>query len=371
MHAGPCLEPTERATQLEDDKCRAPQTNTHGRTRNEDNNFKPNQENDIMSAIIQGHWDEVIRAAKRSPTEISKRRAIDLGGKGSVRIFPIHYACTVGAPHRVIRALAKAAPEALTHVDHHDHTLLHWVVDKKTTSPATVQTILKYAPESALLKCSKDGSLPIHMACRRNDMPAENQIQIVKLLLGAFPDGVFFKDDNNELPLHVAVNTAAPAPIIKVLVEAGPAAATAIDMNIRLPIDVALEKAARWSTEDRQEIIAALADAQETIRTAFVEPCIFDDEDRRDDEEGKACETELDNKRREGSWRFSMVGRDYECLETLVEEDSKCSSSNGSGRSPQAVLPPVSFYPTIAPFDAKFESIYHDEEDNARTLGYC
>ena len=123
--------------------------------------------------------------------------------------------------------------------------------------------------------------------------------------------------------------------------------------------------------DDGQEIIAALADAQEIIRAALVEPFIFEGEERRDDEEGKARETELDNKRSEGSWRFSMVGREYECLETLIEEDSKCSSSNGSGRSPQAVLPPVSLYPTIAPFDAKFESIYHDEEDNARALGYC
>lgn len=186
MRTGACLEPKERTLQLEDDKCRVPQNNTHGRTRTEDKNFKPNQENDIMSAIIQGHWDDVIRVAKKNPTEVSKRSSIDLGGKGCVRVFPIHYACTVGAPHRVIRALAKAAPETLTYVDQHDHTLLHWVTDKKTTSPTTVQTILKYAPESALLKCGTDGALPIHMACRRNDMPAENQIQIVKLLLDAF-----------------------------------------------------------------------------------------------------------------------------------------------------------------------------------------
>lgn len=311
----------------------------------------------IMTAIVNGDWKKVIKVAKKNPSEVSKWQAIELG-TSHVRLLPIHYACTIGAPQNVINVLVKAAPETLTYVDHHGHTLLHWVVNKRTTTPQTVKAILKQCPESALLKCSKDGALPIHMACRRSDMPVKNQVRIVKLLIGAYPDGLFFKDGNHLLPLHIAAKTGAPATFIKMLIKACPAAAAVDDMNHRLPIHHAVENSHLWSDDDAATVVTSLVDAfsggleWRDTQSGFTPLAIACTSSRAPESliallldmcPDAASIPDFDN-------RIPNLP-----LDALIEEEGSDSESTSSGDWLSA-LPPVSLYPTIPPIAIRSET---------------
>ena len=69
--------------------------------------------NKVFKALSSKKWDEVINTLQRYPDQENEWKLVQSSTDGTVlsQLLPIHLACQINAPLRVIEALLKAAPE--------------------------------------------------------------------------------------------------------------------------------------------------------------------------------------------------------------------------------------------------------------------
>lgn len=69
--------------------------------------------NKVFKALSSKKWDEVINTLQRYPDQANEWKLVQSSTDGTVlsRLLPIHLACQINPPLRVIEALLKAAPE--------------------------------------------------------------------------------------------------------------------------------------------------------------------------------------------------------------------------------------------------------------------
>mmetsp|Transcript_7558 Transcript_7558/g.10973 ORF Transcript_7558/g.10973 Transcript_7558/m.10973 type:complete len:398 (+) Transcript_7558:103-1296(+) len=116
-------------------------------------------------------------------------------------------------------------------------------------SPDLLKTFIKIAPESVKLQDS-NGLLPLHYACRYKP-----SLDIVWMLLEAYPRGakmrdnygnlpLSIRDDNDMLCLHHACHTGAPTKLLQLLVESYPEGCTHADHEGKRPWQILRENGA-------------------------------------------------------------------------------------------------------------------------------
>ena len=131
----------------------------------------------------------------------------------------------------VIQYLVGTNPSSLGIVDVHNETPLHIAcTNGNIKAGRTISLLLKEYPGSVRQR-QVCGWLPIHVLCKRPEgkkekliMKDEAAIDVLNLLLKAYPDSVTQADDESEqdhIPLHKAVTNKSPA-FCKVLVDAYP-----------------------------------------------------------------------------------------------------------------------------------------------------
>jgi len=135
----------------------------------------------------------------------------------------------------VIQYLVASNPSSLEIVDVHNETPLHIAcTNGNIKAGRTISLLLKECPSSVYQR-NVCGWLPIHVLCKRPEgkktkliMNDEAAIDVLNLLIKAYPDSVTQSDDDSEqnhipnhIPLHKAVTNKSPA-FCKVLVDAYP-----------------------------------------------------------------------------------------------------------------------------------------------------
>jgi len=100
----------------------------------------------------------------------------------------------------------------------------------------------------------KNGFLPIHLACLRKDVP----LSIVKALVNAEPDSLKVRSFTKDmaLPIHFAAGCGASLQVIQLLVKAFPDSIYAINVNGLLPLHSAC-----WSTNTSFDVVRFLIES--------------------------------------------------------------------------------------------------------------
>lgn len=164
------------------------------------------------------------------------------------KVLPIHMACALRAPRKMINALIRAYPEGLARRETSFRRLPIHIACRNGASSGTVSALLNGHPEGAQATDSM-GRLPLHYACSEGA-----SLEIVNDLLVAFPRACRAADCRGWLPIHVACTTGTPAAVIKALLEAYPESARLRTKKGTTPLGCTTNLA----TTNKDEIVALI-----------------------------------------------------------------------------------------------------------------
>ena len=157
----------------------------------------------IFVALSQEADEEIIQAM----LDVRPGCAVAWGESGSL---PLHYAVAFCSNIRVIRLMLRAIPQEWFGLGKTSRrrsvknflgqSLLHLCVIYKGDELDLLRLIIGMFPEDVSVK-DKTGQLPLHCACRGGIKRKES----LELLLSAYPEGAKTEDQYGFLPLHAAV----------------------------------------------------------------------------------------------------------------------------------------------------------------------
>lgn len=179
----------------------------------------------LSKVLNMMQWDQCIRlvGTDKEHAQAWAGRAVTLGsGKNTfqgVQGLPIHEACALGAPAKVIDALARAFPVGLTKKELRMKKLpIHLACQRRPVNPRVVTMLSKYFA-NGLLEADSKGRIPLHYALE-NRAPDE----VVFYMLQLRPSLAKAEDKKGVVPLHVACGCGASTAVIKMLLELHPEA---------------------------------------------------------------------------------------------------------------------------------------------------
>jgi len=145
-------------------------------------------------------------------------------------------------------------------------TGLHHILNEGYSFVSVIEIWLKYAPEAAQVKDAW-GRLPLHIACS-----ILSSLEVVMVLIEAYPKGVEEGDMNKLLPLHLSCcNGGGQLEVVKALIDAYPKGAEERDIVNHLPLHVACSYAMPPSVEVLSILLQAnpkSIDGEDNLRIA-------------------------------------------------------------------------------------------------------
>lgn len=249
-------------------------------------NHKPIKENKLIYHLRNNEWLKAEEHLRRIPGEASYTYPIRINNNEEIRLFPLHYACTILEskkkneiiPHSIIKELIRADMDICKCKDVNSRLPLHYACenkqDKVIVSVESIEYIINRYPKGLIVKESLNDFLPLHLACCFHNikydldegqnqeliqMAKDRSIQLVKILIQYYEKAIKIKEKyNGWLPLHIACKTGAPIEIIQYLLNAFPSAIYEKDMNGRLPIHLACGSRNYFCTNNVSDVITLL-----------------------------------------------------------------------------------------------------------------
>jgi hypothetical protein len=99
-----------------------------------------------------------------------------------------------------------------------------------------IDQLLQAYPEGANAADPLDGSTPLHLVCRLGVMA---NVDIIRTILTYCPEACQKANRKGQLPIHQAILSNAPHPVVECLVEHSPETITVADKEGMTPLDVA------------------------------------------------------------------------------------------------------------------------------------
>ncbi|KAL7547686.1 hypothetical protein ACHAWF_014120 [Thalassiosira exigua] len=211
------------------------------------------RDNRLNRHLFDEAWQSAIREIECHPheTRMWSNQPGFFEGEHESRVLPIHVACSLQAPLRVVQAIVEAYSESLGEKESSFERLpIH--VACHSAAPANVIEYLAQKYVAGTVVPDNVGRLPLHYACSNGA-----SIDVVSALLRANPSSAMYEDHNGWLPLHVAVRCGASTEVIRKIVTACPAAVVTRTKKKSTPMDLAES----MKTKNRDEVIALLSDA--------------------------------------------------------------------------------------------------------------
>jgi len=168
--------------------------------------------------------------------------------------LPLHYAAFYEAPLQVVELLVACYPEARVAQDDEGDTPLHKVFKKEldTTDPEVDKLLI--SPEAARIR-NCFGELPLH--CYFGSDPSN--LQVLQMLVQAFPDSIRALDNHNNTPLHHVSERMwnDDMQILRFILESYPGAAKIANSQGELPLHLAFEYDGGHDLESIQLLVDA------------------------------------------------------------------------------------------------------------------
>lgn len=158
----------------------------------------PNTIPPLSSMLLKRNWDNALTLMERDPL-CAREWYYGLDESAVLwKRLPLHVACVVSAPLRVIESLIRAFPQALEIADPHS------------------------------------GSIPLHLACWHN-----SPVTMLRALLQACPGTTKVADIHGRLPIHCAVLVQASYATIESLIQHDPASVLMPNFEGKTPLQLA------------------------------------------------------------------------------------------------------------------------------------
>jgi len=195
-------------------------------------------ESNVAQLIMGEDWGALSLHFELHPE--SARQPVQIGGILGTDIswscLPLHaVACSVKPSIKVLRSLLNAYPEACKMIDRDGALPLHYACFKNQ-SKKFIEMLLEHYPRAARVK-NTAGYLPLHLSCFRGAPLAE-----IKVLLRYNPKAVGAKDTNGELPIHAACSGKASLQVVSLLLDANRKSVFHVNRDGMTPLDLAKGK---------------------------------------------------------------------------------------------------------------------------------
>ena len=179
-----------------------------------------NQVSDLNSTKIFEYvkiqnWDKVRKRLNKSNRVHEVRvwvMTVADDGFSKSNLLPIHLALWKDAPFHVIKGLVLAYPESLDTKDQYGRVPLHIAVSEKCSSQV-IEFILNTDPQATRV-VDKNGELPLHLAMMNCSLTSnsgsdydemlQKQFSTIKLLVDAYPQGVYEANMDGLTPMRMA-----------------------------------------------------------------------------------------------------------------------------------------------------------------------
>ena len=154
---------------------------------------------------------------------------------GSEEDYPLHLACIVGASTEIVAYLGNKWIAALLAPNRRQSRPLH-LVCARTPSIETIQYMLSNGPAACRTK-DNNRDLPLHVACKQGA-----SVEIISLLTKKYPDALHTANGRGDWPLHVAIHGGAPVLVVTWLIEKCPKALLTPNIHGDTPLHIALSR---------------------------------------------------------------------------------------------------------------------------------
>lgn len=148
-----------------------------------------------------------IAIQRKLPTEIilfliEKEEGAVRTREASSKMYPIHLAARAGSDAEVVEKLADIYPFAIESVDAKGNTVFHVACMHRQLTVEFAEMLLEKCSYETTRKVNEDQSLPLHLAVQsRAPMP------VLQLLIDHYPEALICKDKKGNVPLHKAFQT--------------------------------------------------------------------------------------------------------------------------------------------------------------------
>jgi ankyrin repeat protein len=164
----------------------------------------------------------------------ANRSALQLVGS-----LPLHVAASHVDTPLAMEPVVERWPESVRQRDGDGSLPIHLAVARREVPLEVVQYLVERDPGSVRL-CDRRGFLPLHLAVSY----AEPSIELVRLLMDHHPPSVGHADNDGSLPLHLAVSHAEPSSeLVRILVDHHPPSVGHADSGGSLPLHLAASHA--------------------------------------------------------------------------------------------------------------------------------
>lgn len=157
----------------------------------------------------------------------------------------LHLALEYGAPSDILMLIIEMAPRAARIVNHDGKLPLHVAVWMKS-SLSVIQLLLEVYSEAASLPEPKYNNIPLHYAVHYHQY--DDALEVVKVLVKTYGDGVTVQNQGGYTPIHVAARYHCPGNILQYLVCICPHSPSIVDKHDRIALDIALLFRAPYDT---------------------------------------------------------------------------------------------------------------------------
>lgn len=165
---------------------------------------------------MRENWEDSAARTTNYPSEAKQWTKVCIDGTHSSSLLPLHQACSLKPPPKVISALAKAYPKAVRTKESFFFRLPLHIACLRGASEEVIAMLLAAYPDGARAKAVFD-RLPIHYACGSGASRS-----VIRALIDSYPDGPKTQDEHGWLPLHLACFYNANADVVQALLQAFP-----------------------------------------------------------------------------------------------------------------------------------------------------
>lgn len=129
--------------------------------------------------------------------------------EASSKMYPLHLACRVGADVDVLERLVEIYPVAIEAVDARGNSIFHLACTYRQLTVDFAELLLDKCSFDTIRKVNEEQSLPLHLAVQyKAAMP------VLQLLIDHYPEALLCKDTKGNVPLHKAFQNLTPMPIL-------------------------------------------------------------------------------------------------------------------------------------------------------------
>jgi ankyrin repeat protein len=122
--------------------------------------------------------------------------------EASTQMYPLHIAARAGADLSVLERIAEIYPQSIDSVDNKGNTIFHVACTFRQMTVDFAEMLLDKCNPDTVRQVNEEESLPLHVAVQhRASWP------VLSLLIDLYPDALLYKDKKGNVPLHKAFQT--------------------------------------------------------------------------------------------------------------------------------------------------------------------